>query len=55
MKPRRISSSALFAVAILLTLAPLQPRLLAQGWSVQIDKVVSRGREHRTRLQSCDL
>ena len=39
MKSNKIISSALLAVAALLTFAASQPRLLAQGWSVQVDRV----------------
>ncbi len=39
MKPNRIMIVALFAVAVPVTLAASQPRQVAQGWSVQVDKV----------------
>lgn len=39
MKANKTISSALFVVAVLLTLAASQPRLLAQSRSVQVDKV----------------
>jgi hypothetical protein len=39
MKTNRKICSVAFVVASLLTLAALPPRLLAQAWSVQVDKV----------------
>jgi hypothetical protein len=39
MKPNKTVCSALFGVTVLLLLAASEPRLLAQSWSVQVDKV----------------
>src|ERR1700729_781077 len=39
MKANRKIHSAVFVVAVLLTFAALPPRLLAQSWSVQVDRI----------------